>query len=109
MLGKCTNPSCSAPFRYLQNGQLSRLEADPVLRTSKFNKPEYFWLCGQCSSSMTLRIGGEGKVTPIVLPAPTNADRDGNGIALVDRREGLLLSRLGFLRKAHRTGAVFFG
>jgi hypothetical protein len=45
MLGKCSNPSCSAPFRYLQNGQLFRLESDPVLRTSKFNQPEYFWLC----------------------------------------------------------------
>ncbi len=109
MLGKCSNPSCSAPFRYLQNGQLFRLEADPVLRTSKFNQPEYFWLCGQCSSSMTLRIGGEGKVTPMVLPAPINADRYGNGITPVDRREGLLLSRLGLLRNTHRTGAVFFG
>lgn len=108
MLGKCSNSSCSAPFRYLQNGQLFRLEADPVLGTSKFNKPEYFWLCDQCSSSMTLRIGGEGKLTPIVLRAPINSNRDGNGITLVDRREGLLLSRLGF-PKAHRTGAVFFG
>jgi hypothetical protein len=109
MLGKCSNPSCSAPFRYLQNGQLFRLEADPVLRTSRFNKPEYFWLCDQCSSRMTLRIGTDGEVTPIVLPAPINVDCDGNGIALVDRREGLLLSRLGFSRKSHRTGAVFFG
>lgn len=84
MLGKCSNPSCSAPFRYLQNGQLFRLEADPLLRTSTFNKPEYFWLCDHCSSTMTLRIGGEGKVTPIVLPAPIDADRDWNGIALVE-------------------------
>jgi hypothetical protein len=58
---------------------------------------------------MTLHIGTEGKVTPIVLPVPVNADPDGNSIALVDRREGLLLSRLGFSRKPHRTGAVFFG
>lgn len=109
MLAKCSNPSCSAPFRYLQNGQLFRLESDPVLHTSKFNPTEYFWLCDHCSSAMTLRIGREGKVMPVVLPAPINGNCAGNGIALVDRRQGLLLSRLGFSRKANRTGAVFFG
>lgn len=109
MLGKCSNPSCSAPFRYLQNGRLFRLEGDPICRLSKPGRVEYFWLCDRCSSTMTLRISNEGKVLPIVLASPVRADADQNGINLVDRREGLLLSKLNFSTKGARTGAVFFG
>jgi len=45
MLVKCTNPSCSASFRYLRDGRLFRLEREPTLRSSKTNRVEYFWLC----------------------------------------------------------------
>ena len=109
MLGKCSNPSCSAPFRYLRDGILFRLEADPRVRRSKAGSLEYFWLCGGCSSKMSLRIGDEGKVLPVMVPAPSRCTFDGKGISLVDRRDGLLLSRLGFLQEGQGTGAVFFG
>ena len=109
MLGKCSNPSCSAPFRYLRDGRLFRLEADPIARTSKPYKLEYFWLCEHCSPRMSLRIGKEGGVLPVMLPASDCGAFDGNGIMLVDRRDGLLLSKLGFARTGHGTGAVFFG
>jgi hypothetical protein len=109
MLGKCCNPSCSAPFRYLRDGKLFRLESDPSLRTSNKNRLEYFWLCDRCSPRMTLRIGDEGTVQPVMFPGSVQADFDGNGIALVDRRHGLLLSRLGFFKGGRSTGAVFFG
>jgi len=109
MLGKCSNPSCSAPFRYLRDGKLFRLESDPRFRTSKTNKLEYFWLCDGCSPRMSLRIGDEGDVRPVTFPGSVQCDFDGNGIALVDRREGLLLSRLGFSNGGRGTGAVFFG
>jgi hypothetical protein len=81
MLGKCSNPSCSAPFRYLRDGKLFRLEADPRLRTSKPNKLEYFWLCDRCSLRMTLRIGDAGGALPVSLPGSDQRDFDGNGIA----------------------------
>jgi len=109
MLGKCSNPSCSAPFRYLRDGKLFRLEADPRLRTSKPNKLEYFWLCDRCSPRMSLRIGGEGDVRPVLFPGSVQRDFDGIGIALIDRRDGLLLSRLGFFKGGRGTSAVFFG
>jgi len=108
MLGKCSNPSCSAPFRYLRNGKLFRLEADPRVHTSKPNKLEYFWLCDHCSPRMSLRISNGGSVLP-VLAAPGHGDFDGKGITLIDRRDGLLLSKLGFFKAGRGTGAVFFG
>jgi hypothetical protein len=69
MLGKCTNPSCSASFRYMEEGTLFRLETDPVLGLSNPKRPEYYWLCRSCSAAMTLHIK-EGKVVPVALPAP---------------------------------------
>jgi hypothetical protein len=108
MLGKCSNPSCSAPFRYMRDGTLFRIEADPRVRRSKTGRLEYFWLCGSCSSKMSLRIGDEGNVLPVVLPAPNCADHGRGEITLIHRRDGLLLSRLGF-SPGRGTGAVFFG
>jgi hypothetical protein len=108
MLQKCSNPSCSASFRYLRDGKLFRLESDPRLRTSKPNKLEYFWLCDGCSPGMSLRIGGEGDVRPVPFPGSDQRDFDAKGIALVDRRSGLLLSRLGFSKAGRGTRAVFF-
>lgn len=109
MLGKCSNPTCSAPFRYLRDGRLFRLEPDPIARTSKPNRLEYFWLCDSCSPRMSLRISEAGKVLPVMLPASDCGDFDGKGITLVDRRDGLLLSELCFAPTGHGTGAVFFG
>jgi hypothetical protein len=103
MLGKCSNPSCSASFRYLGDGRLFRLEADPRSRTSKAGAVEYFWLCDRCASRMSLRIGNEGKISPVVLPA---ADDDLRRTGAIDRRNGFLLSTLGFSRAGN---AVFFG
>ncbi len=76
MLGKCTNPSCSASFRYLQEGILFRLETDPALRLSNPMQPEYYWLCHSCASAMTLRLSPEGKVIPVPLPARVDSSRD---------------------------------
>lgn len=106
MLSKCTNPSCPATFRYLREGKLFRLEDDPRLRNSKPRRSEYFWLCDPCSSRMSLRINN-GNVLPVMLSA-LERSYDGRGeITLIDRRDGLLLCRLGFSR-GHGTGAVFF-
>jgi hypothetical protein len=109
MLGKCSNPSCSAPFRYLRHGKLFRLEADPRLRTSRPNNLEYFWLCDNCSPRVSLRIGDAGEVRPFMFPDSDQRDFNGEGITLIDRRDGLLLSRLGFPKAGRGTSAVFFG
>ena len=65
MLSKCANPGCSASFLYLHQGKLFRLEtngngddadvdvADPHGKNSS-RRLEYFWLCDDCSSLMTV-------------------------------------------------------
>jgi hypothetical protein len=62
MLSKCANPGCSANFLYLHQGKLFRLEtggdprigiADPQGKNS-FRHIEYFWLCDDCASVMTV-------------------------------------------------------
>lgn len=58
---------------------------------------------------MSLRISQDGQVLPVTVPALERADFNQKGITLVDRRDGLLLTRLGFAQTAQGTGAVFFG
>ena len=62
MLSKCANPSCSKPLIYLREGKIFMLEArlekpsGPNQRKAPGNvrQIEHFWLCGACSSQMTL-------------------------------------------------------
>jgi hypothetical protein len=74
MLSKCANPSCSTPLVYLREGKIFMIEsglqssgsqlpglqtkttvAAPLQLASKAqNRVEHFWLCGPCSSEMTL-------------------------------------------------------
>jgi hypothetical protein len=100
MLAKCVNPSCPAPFRYLEEGRLFRLESDRALGLPSRQKSEYFWLCSPCSRTMTLRLDEHDGVavarfTEPTLPAPDRAE-----FILLDRQRGLLLTRL--------EGALFF-
>src|SRR5690242_18239822 len=94
MVDRCINQSCSTPFRYLRNGGLFRLEDDPLVKASK-PSPQYYWLCDDCSRKMNLRITKDGEVAPVSLQGQTMLDR--KGITQVDRRDGLLLTRLNFL------------
>ncbi len=68
MLAKCSNPSCSTPFRYLKGGNLFRLEGDAAFRKGEFSQVEYFWLCDSCSSTMTLRLSEDEVVVAVPLP-----------------------------------------
>ncbi len=65
MLSKCANPGCSASFLYLHQGKLFRLETSgngddtrgevadsPGKHSSR--RLEYFWLCDECASLMTV-------------------------------------------------------
>jgi len=81
MLSKCANPDCSASFHYLRDGKLFQIDmhdggdatyAGPQLVSDK--KPqhriEYFWLCAQCSTTMTLALQPGKGVVAVPLPAP---------------------------------------
>ena len=94
MLAKCSNPSCSAPFRYLGNGKLFRLEEDPALRTCQSNRREYFWLCDGCSSTMTRHLGEDETVVAVPLPGSIRGVPGGVALISKDRKRGLLLRRI---------------
>jgi hypothetical protein len=60
MLAKCANPICSTPLVYLREGKIFMVESPqpqiallgPISKASK--RVEHFWLCGPCSSDLTL-------------------------------------------------------
>jgi hypothetical protein len=76
MLSKCANPGCSKHFHYLHEGKLFRMEtevggdngpsfeADAAIR--KHRHLEFFWLCEDCATCMTVLRNGKGiKVGPL--------------------------------------------
>ena len=62
MLSKCANPACSTPLIYLREGKIFMLEHgfQPQVRPEgpMLVKPgarvEHFWLCGPCSTQLTI-------------------------------------------------------
>ncbi len=69
MLSKCANPACSTPFRYLRDGKLFEFDSQREPETVKGTKipprrSEFFWLCGECSTQLTVvRDTQKGVVT----------------------------------------------
>ena len=74
MLSKCANPNCVAPFRYFHLGKLFRVDtsAGPDRRRTLgqdelTDKPirriEFYWLCENCASKMTLVYDKQAGVT----------------------------------------------
>jgi len=59
MLSKCANPACSTPFRYLRDGKLFEIDSTrqteaKVEDKKTMRKVEFFWLCGDCSTELTV-------------------------------------------------------
>jgi hypothetical protein len=71
MLAKCANPSCSTPLVYLREGKIFMVEppqsqfdlhgAVPI-KHKLLNRVEHFWLCGPCSSELTLKYDRQSGV-----------------------------------------------
>ena len=62
MLGKCINPYCHRPFRYFGQGKLFVTEYPPTLESGlslHTRTREHFWLCEECSRTMTVAIRRE--------------------------------------------------
>jgi hypothetical protein len=76
MLSKCANPACSQPFRYLRDGKLFEIESRTGVDNSAVGerKPsrrvEFFWLCGQCSTELTVINDKVHGVITIPIRAP---------------------------------------
>ncbi len=56
MLSKCSNPTCSAIFRYLSDGRVFHLEIPEPGDQGTSRRREYFWLCGGCCTNFTVTI-----------------------------------------------------
>ncbi len=65
MVSKCANPNCAASFRYFHIGKLFRMETSSGLERRRsmgqdevLSRPlrriEFYWLCENCASKMTL-------------------------------------------------------
>ena len=92
MLDKCTNPSCSAAFRYLQQGSLFRVECDPAFGLMVRTKPQYFWLCPRCSERMTLQLACETTVKAVPFIDAGQCWREDVAFVPLEKDGGLLLS-----------------
>ena len=60
MVSKCSNPHCSASFRYLRTGKLFRFDTPSGHDGGDWGGPkpvkrvEFFWLCEDCVTKFTL-------------------------------------------------------
>ena len=79
MLSKCANPVCTTPFHYLRDGKLFQIDTahggpqmvGPLLAAGpkQPHRIEFFWLCAECSSTMTLAFQRGKGVVMVPLPA----------------------------------------
>lgn len=79
MVSNCANPACAIPLRYLRDGRLFQFEVKAltpagergaVARIGKTisRRVWHYWLCGQCSASMTLEFDRKEGLKVIPLP-----------------------------------------
>jgi hypothetical protein len=54
MLKTCANPGCGAKFLYLRHGVLFTFRSRQSFTGAAINVPEWFWLCRECSQTVTL-------------------------------------------------------
>ncbi|MGA8310199.1 MAG: hypothetical protein WB755_09235 [Terriglobales bacterium] len=75
MLSKCANPGCPAPFLYLHQGKLFRMDTNsevPLTNAATDGRRlarrlEFFWLCDQCAVLVTLNYRKGVGVTAVPL------------------------------------------
>ena len=78
MLSKCANPACTMPFHYLRDGKLLQIDTSlggphmvGQMLAAEPRQPhriEFFWLCAECSSTMTLAFQRGKGVVMVPLP-----------------------------------------
>ncbi len=71
MVSRCANPECGAPFLYLREGRLIAVRRGE----GRHGRVEFFWLCGACTSRLTLETGANCAGTLVAL-AENTRDRD---------------------------------
>jgi hypothetical protein len=81
VISNCANPACAVPLLRLRDGRLFQFEvkSTPTSASEDEHKPApkvmrqvaHFWLCGECSSHLTLSFDQLRGVT--VSPLPTKS------------------------------------
>jgi hypothetical protein len=68
MLNRCANPNCTRQFKYL-NGRLFRFNTlagnGPAIPNNS-GQIKWFWLCNECSDSLSLRWDRERQQLKII-------------------------------------------
>ena len=60
MTSHCANPDCAVPLRFLSDGRLYQFAVrpqepqEPIASSTPSRSVSHFWLCGECSSKLTL-------------------------------------------------------
>ncbi len=76
MVSKCANPGCLAIFHYLHDGKLFVVDEHASGGAGEFSaapqRLRYFWLCSQCSQTLTVVGDGRsgGRVVPVHAGGP---------------------------------------
>ena len=71
MVALYANPLCGAPFRYFREGKLFLVDASRSMvnvpggesANRIQRKSEHFWLCGRCSSTLSVDLNNRGRVS----------------------------------------------
>jgi len=79
MLSKCANPFCPNEFRYFGEGKVFEIRRDRLSTTAPGHgkaraRTEHYWLCSNCSSTLTLAVDSSHNIVVIRRPAE-EADR----------------------------------
>jgi hypothetical protein len=78
MLSKCANPSCSNEFHYFGEGKVFEIRSERSSaathggRGKRHKSLEHYWLCSDCSSTLTIGMDSDRNV--LVIPRPDDED-----------------------------------
>jgi hypothetical protein len=73
MVANCANPNCFATFHYLHEGKLFVVDEHAATLRATSHPPRCFWLCSQCSRTLTVVYDAQDEIR--LIPAPTAARR----------------------------------
>src|ERR1700694_3445274 len=62
MVSQCANPDCRRELRYLRDGKIYAFATSAGNGSKSL---EHFWLCGECSKSMTLTCLKQSEVKTV--------------------------------------------
>ena len=74
MVDNCANPKCNKPLHYLRDGRVFTFNVPGASlgpNGQKLPRIEHYWLCGECSVSLTLEKLSEAGVQVLPMQMPT--------------------------------------